>query len=211
MISDELLNYAEEHSSPELNVLARLNRETHLTQLYPRMLAGHLQGIFLRMISRMIHPMRVLEIGTFTGYSTINFAYGLPACGLIHTIEINPELEEMIHRYLAESGLAEKVVLHIGDAMNIVPTINEPWDLIYLDADKYNYPEYYNMLIGRLRPGGFLLADNALWGGKVIGDSKKMDKDTAGIVKFNEIVQSDERVENLLLPFRDGVMMVRKL
>src|SRR5512146_1827747 len=122
MISDEMIAYAEEHSSPEVNVLARLNRETHLTQLYPRMLAGHMQGMFLRMVSQMIRPMRVLEIGTFTGYSTINFAYGLPACGLIHTIEINPEMEEMIMKYLSEAGLQDKVVLHIGDAMNIVPT-----------------------------------------------------------------------------------------
>jgi caffeoyl-CoA O-methyltransferase len=223
MIKDELAEYAEDHTSDELALLARLSRETHLTQVYPRMLAGNLQGTFLRMISAMIRPKRILEIGTFTGYSAINLAMGLPTSppapspswegngvGLLYTIEVNPELEEIIRRYIREAGLEDRIILHIGDAMQIIPTLNEQWDLIYIDADKPNYLNYYQMLYDQLRPGGFFLADNALWGGKVLHSRKKMDKDTLGILEFNEFVQNDNRVENLLLPIRDGIMLVRK-
>jgi len=131
--------------------------------------------------------------------------------GLLYTIEVNPELEEMIRRYIREAGLEKRIILHIGDAMQIIPTLKEQWDLVYIDADKPNYLNYYRMLFDHLRPGGFFLADNALWGGKVVQPRKKMDKDTLGIVEFNEFVQKDERVENLLLPIRDGIMMIRKL
>jgi caffeoyl-CoA O-methyltransferase len=223
MITDELSKYTEAHTSDELPFLAALSRETHLTQVYPRMLAGNLQGTFLRMVSAMIRPKRILEIGTFTGYSAINLAKGLAApslrpspggeelgVGLLHTIEVNPELEEIIRRYIREAGLEERIVLHIGDALQIIPTLKEQWDLIYIDADKPNYLNYYKMLFDHLRPGGLLLADNALWGGKVLQPRKKMDKDTLGIVEFNEFVQNDDRVENVLLPIRDGIMMIRK-
>jgi caffeoyl-CoA O-methyltransferase len=227
MINDELSEYEEEHTTAELPLLALLSRETHLTQVYPRMLSGNLQGTFLRMISAMVRPKRILEIGTFTGYSAINLALGLAAPppappptpplqgrgegkGLLHTIEVNPELEEIIRRYIHEAGLDDRIVLHIGDAMQIIPTLKEQWDLIYIDADKPNYLNYYQMLFDQLRFGGIFLADNALWGGKVIQPKKKLDKDTLGIVEFNEFVQNDERVENVLLPIRDGIMLIRK-
>jgi len=211
MIKDELLEYAETHTSAELPLLTALSRETHLTQVYPRMLSGNLQGTLLRMVSTMVRPKRILEIGTFTGYSAINLAKGLEAKGLLHTIEVNPELEEIIRRYIREAGLEDRIILHIGNAMQIIPILKEQWDMIYIDADKPNYLNYYKMLFDHLQPGGFFLADNALWGGKVLHPKKKLDKDTLGIVEFNDFVQNDDRVENLLLPIRDGIMMVRKL
>jgi len=224
MIKDELSEYAETHSSAELPLLAALSRETHLTQVYPRMLAGNLQGTFLRMVSAMVRPKRILEIGTFTGYSAINLAMGLytppptpppggrgEVEGLVHTIEVDPELEEIIRRYIREAGLEDRIILHIGRAMQVIPTLNEQWDLIYIDADKPNYLNYYQMLFDHLRPGGFFLADNALWGGKVLHPKKKHDKDTQGIVEFNDFIQNDDRVENVLVPIRDGIMMIRKL
>jgi len=209
MINNEITEYAEAHTSVELSLLAKLSRETHLTQIYPRMLAGNLQGTFLRMISTMLRPKRILEIGTFTGYSTINLAMGM-GVGKLHTIEGNPELEEIIRRYIREAGLEERIILHNGDALQIIPTLNETWDLIYIDADKPNYLNYYRMLFDHLRPGGFFIADNALWGGKVLHPKKKLDKDTLGIVEFNEFVQQDGRVENVLLPVRDGIMLIQK-
>ena len=211
MIPPEIERYAEEHTSPESPVLYNLNRETHLSQVYPRMLSGHLQGAFLQMISRMIKPLRILEIGTFTGYSCINLAMGLPLNGIIHTIEVNPELEEIISRYVRKAGLSEKVILHIGQAMELIPTLDEKWDLVFLDADKPNYLRYYLEIFDKLNPGGFFLADNALWDGKVLKDNSKMDKDTIGITEFNDFIQKDDRVEQLLLPVRDGIMIVRKL
>ncbi|MEI6455179.1 MAG: O-methyltransferase [bacterium] len=237
MMNPELLAYSEAHSTPESPVLEKLNRETHLTQLYPRMLAGQLQGNFLRMVSQMLQPRRILEIGTFTGYSTICLAMGLDNAGtpgpspqkhltpdpspegegstigssILHTIEVNPELEGMIRRYLAEAGLEKNVLLHIGNAFEIIPTLGETWDLVYIDADKPNYLNYYKMVFDRLRTGGFLLADNVLWDGKVLKERARLDKDTRGIVEFNEYVMNDDRAEKMILPFRDGIMMVRKL
>jgi predicted O-methyltransferase YrrM len=213
MISNELLEYAEQHSTPEYPFLVKLNRETQLTQLYPRMLAGSMQGMLLRLLSQMIKPRRILEIGTFTGYSAINLAMGLHSFPMeesfLHTIEVDPEQEKIIRKYFSEAGIEEKVMLHIGDAMKIIPTLDETWDMVYIDADKPNYLNYYHLVFERVRPGGFILADNALWDGKVL-DSGTRSKDTLGIIEFNEFVLKDERVENLLLPFRDGLMMIRK-
>jgi caffeoyl-CoA O-methyltransferase len=213
MYTDELAEYAERNSTPENQILARLNRETHLTQVYPRMLAGHMQGMLLRMISQMIRPRRILEIGTFTGYSAINLAMGLrssfPGEGILHTIEVDTELEDNIRKYFAEAGIEKNVRLHIGEALKIIPALDETWDLVYIDADKPNYLNYYKLVFDRLRPGGFILADNALWDGKVL-DAGTSNRDTLGILEFNNFVMNDERVENLLLPFRDGLMMVRK-
>lgn len=214
MNSNELLEYAEQHSTPEYTFLDRLNRETQLTQLYPRMLAGHMQGMLLRLISLMIKPRRILEIGTFTGYSAINFAMGLYSSpteeGFLHTIEVDPEQETIIRKYFSEAGIEKKVILHIGEAMKIIPTLDEIWDMVYIDADKPNYLNYYNLVFDRVRPGGFILADNALWDGKVLNPGTR-SKDTLGIIEFNEFVLKDDRVENLLLPFRDGLMIVRKV
>ncbi len=225
-MNPEYIVYAELHTSPELPVLEKLNRETHLTRVYPRMMAGPLQGMLLRMISYMIKPERILELGTFTGYSAINLALGLNhstpgsyphgegskgVVPQVHTIEVDPEQEEIIRRYIHEAGMDKQIILHIGNAMEIIPKLDETWDLVYLDADKPNYLNYYKMVIGSLRKGGFFLADNVLWDGKVTGDREKMNKETLGIVEFNEYIQKDDRVENLLLPFRDGIMIVRKL
>ncbi|MEI7724125.1 MAG: O-methyltransferase [Bacteroidota bacterium] len=242
MITDILLDYAEAHTSPEPPVLAWLNRETHLSQVYPQMLSGHVQGTFLRMICQMIRPERVLEIGTFTGYSAIAMGLGLispptppavgmtsppaPASGLtsppaplpgerggalLHTIEVNPELEDGIRRFVGEAGLKNRIILHIGEALKIIPTLDESWDLVFIDADKPNYLNYYKMVLPHVRPQGFIIADNVLWDGKVTGEPGKMDKDTLGIVSFNEFINNDSQVENLMLPVRDGLMIIRKL
>ena len=213
MNSDELFEYAGQHSTPEYPFLDRLNRETNLTQVYPRMLAGPMQGMLLRLISQMIRPRRILEIGTFTGYSAINLAMGFFSTseeeGLLHTIEVDPEQEAIIRKYFNEAGIEKNVILHIGEAMKIIPTIVETWDLVYIDADKPNYLNYYNLVFDRVRPGGFILADNALWDGKVLNPNTR-SRDTKGIIEFNEFVLSDDRTENLLLPFRDGLMIIRK-
>jgi len=218
MISDLLLDYSKAHTSPESPILIKLNRETHLTQVYPQMLSGHVQGTLLRMIVQMIRPERILEIGTFTGYSAIAMGLGMSpplnprSCNdpLIHTIEVNPELEEGIRQFILEAGLEEQIILHIGVALDIIPTLHEEWDLVFIDADKPNYLNYYNMVLPMTRPGGFIIADNVLWGGKVLDEPAKMDKDTRGIVEFNHFVQQDDRVENLMLPVRDGLMVIRK-
>jgi caffeoyl-CoA O-methyltransferase len=210
MRSEDFEKYAEEFSSPEPPVLEALNRETHLSQVYPRMLSGHLQGNLLRMISHMIRPARVLEIGTFTGYSAICLADGLQEQGLLHTIEVNPEQEDIIRKYIGLAGMEKKIILHIGEALEIIPALEEPWDLVFIDADKPNYLNYYRMVFDRVRPGGFILADNAFWGGKVL-ISNTTDKETLGIIEYNEFVQKDPRVDNILLPIRDGLMLCRKL
>jgi caffeoyl-CoA O-methyltransferase len=230
-IDDLVIAYSEAHTTPEPSVLARLNRETHLSQVYPHMLSGHLQGALLRMFCQMIRPERVLEIGTFTGYSAIAMGLGMtpiptpPLSGntsppaplprergeaLLHTIEVNPELEDVIRGFIAEAGLEDRIVVHIGEALEVIPNLNEIWDLVFIDADKPNYLEYYNMVLPRVRPGGFIIADNVLWDGKVLGDPERMDKDTRGIIEFNEFVHQDARVENMVLPIRDGLMIIRK-
>ncbi len=203
-----ILQYAGRFTSPEPEILHQLQRETHLTQVYPRMMAGHLQGSFLRMIVKMMKPAKVLEVGTFTGYSAICLAEG---GGEIHTIEQNPELEEIIQRYLQLAGISDRVRLHIGNAIEVIPSINEIWDLVYLDADKQNYLTYYRMLFPRIRVGGWIIADNVLWDGKVIHPGINPDRDTRGIMEFNNFVVNDGRVESMLLPLRDGLMIIHKL
>ena len=209
MMTPEWEEYAREHTTPEPSILAKLNRETQLSQVYPRMLSGHLQGTLLRMISHMLKPLRVLEIGTFTGYSAICLASGLQESGILHTIEVNPEQEDIIRRFIAEAGFKEKIILHIGEALKVIPELDEKWDLIFIDADKNNYLKYYKMVFEKVRIGGFILADNAFWGGKVL-DENTTDKETLGILEFNEFIQKDERVENILCPIRDGLMIIRK-
>ena len=231
MIPDELLSdYCEAHTTAELPLLDKLNRETHLSQVYPQMLSGHLQGTFLRMMVQMIKPERILEIGTFTGYSAISMGIGLTTPeklqesinsspsffpeerggALLHTIEVNPELEDGIRRFIADAGLESQIILHIGDAQDIIQALKETWDMVFIDADKPNYLVYYNLVLPRVRSGGFIIADNVLWDGKVIKERETMDKDTRGIVEFNEYVHQDERVDNLILPVRDGLMIIRK-
>ena len=211
MIDSLIEEYASNHSTPESILLNKLYRETNLKQMNPRMLSGHLQGKLLEMISYMICPKQILEIGTFTGYSAINLTKGLQEGGKLHTIDIDEELELMARSYFAEAGLTEKIIFYIGHALKIVPTINEVFDLVFIDADKEDYIAYFNICVEKVRQGGFIIADNVLWNGKVINQTNKNDKDTIAIKQFNEFVLNDARVENVLLPFRDGLMLMRKL
>ena len=209
-MSDPTLNYCQAHTSPPPAILVELERATYLHTLHPQMLSGAYQGTFLRFISQMIQPRRVLEIGTFTGYSTLCLAEGLPPDGLLHTIEANDELGGLIRQYLQKGGVSEKVHLHLGDAMVIIPALAETFDLVFLDAGKLDYIRQYELALAKMHSGAFLLADNVLWDGKVAGGDTQ---DTTALVlrDFNDLVQQDSRVENLLLPVRDGIMMVRKL
>lgn len=205
-----LLNrYAEEHTSAESELLKRINRDTHAEVLMPRMLTGHLQGRLLSMISHMIKPKAILEIGTYTGYSAICLAEGLQAGGRLVTIDINEELEDRVRMYIKESGLEHTIDYRIGNALEIIPTLTGLFDVVFIDADKENYARYYDFVFNLVPLGGYILADNVLWSGKVL--DTKPDKDTRAIQDFNRKIQNDERVENVLLPVRDGMMIVRKV
>ncbi len=209
-MNNETDQYALSHTSPESPLLYRIHRETHLRQAFPRMLSGPVQGMLLKMVSCMIRPDRILEIGTFTGYSAICLAQGLNPGGRLDTIEINPELEDLILDYMKEAGLEDRVRLHIGDALDLMVKMEGPYDLVFIDADKEQYLSYYQCVIDKVRSGGFILADNVLWGGKVLQEVLPSDKEAFGIQRFNEFVMKDPRVEKLLLPLRDGVMILRK-
>jgi caffeoyl-CoA O-methyltransferase len=200
--------YATDHSAPESQVLQKLNRETHAKVLMPRMLSGHLQGRVLSMLSAIQQPKFILEIGTYTGYSALCLAEGLAPNGQLHTIDVNEELETMIRQYVAEAGYTEQIHLHIGNALEIIPTLPHAWDLVFIDADKENYAAYFDLVIDRLAPGGLILADNVLWSGKVLHAQK--DFETAALDAFNKKVCADKRVTPLLLPVRDGLMVLRK-
>ena len=210
-LSPELQQYITRHTSPEPPLLSALNRETHTKVMKPRMLSGHVQGRFLALLSRMIKPEQVLEIGTYTGYSAICLAEGLAPGGLVHTIDVNEELEDMVRGYFSRAGLADKVRYYIGPALQLIPTLDYSFDLVFIDADKINNALYYEMVLDKVVPGGFILVDNVLWSGKVAQQTnKKIDADTQSILDFNARIQADDRVENLLLPLRDGLMMIRK-
>jgi caffeoyl-CoA O-methyltransferase len=207
-LSDELQLYVEANTSPESDLLKKINRETHAQVLRSRMLSGHVQGRFLSMISKMIKPKWILEIGTYTGYSAVCLAEGLQPGGKLITIDINEELEERVRNYFKSSSQGSHIDYRVGDARKIIPTFSEVFDLVFIDADKENYSLYFDLVIDKLSPAGLILADNVLWSGKVV--QPKPDKDTQAILEFNAKVQNDPRVENLLLPLRDGVMMIRK-
>jgi predicted O-methyltransferase YrrM len=209
LISSEIEAYMAAHSSPEPEYLARLRRETYLKVLYPRMLSGHLQGRLLAMISRILQPRLILEVGTFTGYACICLAEGLSPDGKIITLEKDPELEIYIRQGLLDAGISDRVELRFGDAASLLPDLPGPFDLVFLDADKQNYPLYYDLLIPRLKPGGMILADNVLWGG-LVADETQSSKEIDGIRQFNARVAEDQRVEKLMLPMRDGILMIRK-
>ncbi len=209
--SPDLQRYTEQHTSPESPLLKKLDRETNLKALYPKMISGHLQGRLLSMFSNMIRPHRILEIGTYTGYSAICLAEGLAPEGKIITIDINQELQEIVKSYLNEAQISEQVECILGDAMKVIPKLEGCFDLVYLDADKTNYSKYYDLIIDRVEVGGYILADNVLWYGKVLSnDLDKLDKETRAIKKFNKKVLEDPRVKNVLLPVRDGLMILRK-
>ncbi len=205
-----LTAYAEAHTTPESGLLARLSRHTRAHVMAPRMLSGQVQGQFLAMISWMIRPRRVLEIGTYTGYSALCLAEGLTDDGRLITLEQNEELETVARQYWQQSPLVTKIDLRIGVAANIIPTLDETFDLVFIDADKRNNALYFDLVMDRLRPGGFILADNVLWSGKVVETLKPNDEDTRAVLAFNDLVQHDTRVENVLLPIRDGMMLMRK-
>jgi len=208
LLDESIMRYVESHTAPESELLKKINRETHLSVLMPRMLSGHLQGRVLSMISRMVKPNRILEIGTYTGYSAICMAEGLAPGGQLITIDINDELEKRVRGYFSEAGLTNIVDYRIGNAMEIVPQLQVTFDLCFIDADKENYSNYYDLVVDKMTLGGYILADNVLWSGKVL--SEKPDKDTRAIIEFNKKVHDDPRVENVLLPIRDGIMILRK-
>lgn len=209
-MKNEIENYILTHTSTEGPTLKELTRDTHIKTMFPRMLSGHLQGKFLEMISYMIKPETILEIGTFTGYSAICLASGLRHNGFLHTIEIDPEMNYIANQYFNKTGIQNKIIQHIGNALEIIPSLNHTFDLVFIDADKENYLNYYQLIFEKVNPSGFILADNALWDNKVILPDKKLDKETRGIIQFNSFVNKDDRVENMLLPLRDGIMILRK-
>lgn len=209
IINAAIQHYAETYTSPESELLRRINRDTHARVLMPRMLSGHLQGRLLAMISQMVRPERVLEIGTYTGYSALCLAEGLTSTGRVVTLDINEELEERVRGYFAAAGLADRIDYRIGDAATLIPALTDTFDLVFIDADKESYSDYFDLVIDKVRVGGFILADNVLRDGKVLDE--KTDKDTRAIQAFNRKVQADKRVENVLLPIRDGIMLIRKV
>lgn len=202
--------YIEDHCSDIGEVLQENYRETHLKTFYPQMLSGKVQAKFLEMICSMIRPKRVLEIGTFTAYAAIAMANGLAEDALLYTIEVNEEMEPMIRKYIELSGVSHKIKVCMGDATEIIPQLDEIFDLVFIDADKEQYCSYYELVLEKLRPNGFIIADNVLWGGKAVKD-KNPDRETRGIRKFNTHVKNDPRVEQVMLSVRDGLLVIRKL
>lgn len=211
-IDKKLLAYCEEHSSVESELLKNLNRETYANVLHPRMLSGHLQGKILSLFSKLIRPKNILEIGTYTGYSAICLAEGLAENGKLITIDCNAELELMANKYFEKSGMKNKIQMIIGDAVNIIKTLDVNFDLVFIDADKTNYSRYFDLVIDKMNTGALLIADNVLWNGKILNESDlKKDADTQAINSFNQKIKSDVRVENIILPVRDGLMVARKI
>ena len=209
-LEEKIEKYALRNTDPEPEVLQKLNRETHANVLMPRMLSGHLQGRVLAMLSKMIRPKKILEIGTYTGYSAICLAEGLTEDGKLITIDVNAELETMVRRYLKEARVESKIDFRIGEAMKIIPQLNEVFDLVFIDADKENYSNYYDLSFEKVRTGGYIIADNVLWSGKILDVPAKMDSDTKALYNYSMKINSDRRVENVLLPIRDGLMITRK-
>ena len=209
-LSADIEQYVGLHSSPEPELLKRINRETYLEVLQPRMLSGHVQGRLLSLISKMVRPKYVLEIGTYTGYSALCLAEGLHEDGKLITIDVNEELMERVQGYFNASEYKNQIDYRIGDAMELIPTLACTWDLVFIDADKKNYLNYYDLVIENMNSGGIILADNILWSGKVL-DPEAKDRETELLRKYNQVIHEDPRVENILLPIRDGIMVARKL
>ncbi|HLU86680.1 MAG TPA: O-methyltransferase [Taishania sp.] len=209
-ISDELDKYVCDHTENEPAYLQELNRRTHVEVLQPRMLSGHFQGRVLSMLSHMIRPNRILEIGTYTGYSALCLAEGLTVGGKLITIDVNEELEELVSEYIAKANMQDRVENLIGDAMEIIPTLDEEFDIVFIDADKKNYINYYNLVFDKVKSGGYIIADNVLWSGKVLEEYDSLDKNTKLLMDYNRMIHEDERVQDVLLPIRDGLMIARK-
>lgn len=206
-----LLKYAEDHSQVEPFVLQELRRETWQKILAPRMISGHLQGRLLAMIAKIMQPKKILEIGTYTGYATLCLAEGLGKHGMIHTIDHNEELVDIQSKYFKKAGKSTQITQYTGNAMHIIPTLGKDFDLVFIDADKINYSNYFDLIIDRVKKGGIILSDNVLWSGKVVEKRAPNDLDTLEITRFNRKISSDKRVETVLLPIRDGISITRKL
>lgn len=206
----EIEEYVSSNTELEPALLNELNHETWEKVLIPRMLSGHIQGRILSMMSHMIQPENVLEIGTYTGYSALCFAEGLTENGVIHTIDINEELEPMVKRYIDKANLSDRIHQHIGNAMDIIPSLDTTFDMVFIDADKTNYSNYFDLVIDKVRPGGYIIADNVLWSGKVVDEKESNDPDTAALKDYCKKIHEDDRVQNVLFPVRDGLMIARK-
>lgn len=208
---DLLEEYISAHIDAENDLLRDIYRETNLKMLNPRMASGHIQGRLLKMLVSMIKPKLVLEVGTFTGYATLCMAEGLPEGGMIHTVEIDDELEDFIKKGFCQSPFSDRICLHIGDAMKVVPELGIMFDMIFLDGEKREYPDYYTTLMNYLKPNGYLIADNTLWDGHVADSAYDSDPQTVAVRKFNDMVAADDRVEVAMIPIRDGLTIVKKL
>ncbi|UXX78902.1 class I SAM-dependent methyltransferase [Reichenbachiella carrageenanivorans] len=210
-IQKDIQDYSARHTAAANDLLEKIDRETHVNVLRPRMLSGHVQGRILSMLSHMIRPHRILEIGTYTGYSALCMAEGLQGDGELITIDVNEELEPIVEGYFQVSPYADQLKYLIGNAMDLIPTIEKGFDLVFIDADKVNYLNYYELILPKMNAGGFIIADNILWSGKVTTTPKSNDKDTLALIEFNKKVHEDTRVENVLLAVRDGLMILRVL
>jgi len=211
-IDKDLQKYIDDHTATGPDVLAELDRETYANVMVPRMLSGHLQGRVLTMLCHMIKPNNVLEIGTYTGYSALCLTEALPSNGKVVTIDINEELEDIVRKYIAKSGYDDSIDYYVGDALDVIPTLDMSFDLVFIDADKGNYSNYFDLVIDKIPIGGFIIADNVLWSGKVLDKNRrKLDNDTEAIIAFNKKVHEDARVENVIFPIRDGLMVLRKI
>ena len=210
-LDPKIEQYVSDHTEKESDILYQLYRETWQKVINPRMLAGNIQGRIISMLSHMIQPKSILEVGTYTGYSAICWAEGLAENGKVHSIDINEELEPLVTRFFEKAGVNHLVKRYYGNAMDLIPTMKQEWDIVFLDADKSNYLNYYNMVIDQVRPGGYIIADNVLWSGKVIEDPATFDEDTKALDAYNKYTQEDERVQSVLFPVRDGIMISRKL
>ena len=210
IVNNKIEDYIRKNSSKEPQILKDLNKETYLKVLNPRMLSGHLQGRFLSIISKLLKPKKILEIGTYTGYSAICMAEGLIENGIIHTIDINEELISIQNKYFEKSKCNNSIIQHVGDARNIIKNIDEEFDIVFLDADKENYIEYYELVIKKVKTGGLIIADNVLWTGKVLEPDKYDDELTQYLIDFNKMINEDHRVENIILPLRDGLNIILK-
>ena len=209
-IADNLDQYVCAHSENEPEILADLNRRTHVSVIQPRMLSGHYQGRVLSMLSHMIQPEKVLEIGTYTGYSALCLAEGLKEKGHLTTIDVNEELEDFVAAYIEKAGMGDRITQLIGDAIDIIPTLDEQFDIVFIDADKKNYCNYYDLVFDKVKSGGYIIADNVLWSGKVLEDYDSLDRETKILMDYNRKIHEDERVHEVLLPIRDGIMIARK-
>lgn len=208
-ISEELENYVAQHSQSEPDLLAALNRETHQKILQPRMLSGHFQGRVLSLLSKIINPKHIMEIGTYTGYATLCLAEGLQKEGTLDTLDNNEELFDFQKKYFDKSDYKNQIAQHLGNALDIIPNLDKKYDLVFIDADKENYIHYYNLIVPKMNAGGVILTDNVLWSGKILTEAKANDKSTKTLQEFNQMVNNDPRVETVLLPIRDGLTLTR--